>query len=110
MDEYYDEKIVAHEEKGKNPKNWKLNVRWIEYEPEEDSWVSRTAVQKTLQPWMAAKETPETSIGLTSVSWLSNDQDFVEESIQFKLLRIFGYTDVKPWFWLLNCIENHLRA
>jgi hypothetical protein len=31
LDEYYVEKIVAHEEKRKNPKNWKFKVRWVGY-------------------------------------------------------------------------------
>ena len=39
LDEYYVDKIVGHEEKGKNPKNWKFKVRWVGYEPEEDTWL-----------------------------------------------------------------------
>ena len=32
LDENYVEKIVAHEEKGKNPKNWSFKVRWVGYQ------------------------------------------------------------------------------
>ena len=43
LDEYYIEKIVAQEQKGEIPKNWTFNVRWVGYEPEEDSWLNWTA-------------------------------------------------------------------
>ena len=39
LDEYYVDKIVAHEENGRNPMNWKFKVRWVVYEPEDDSWL-----------------------------------------------------------------------
>ena len=35
LDEYHVHKIVSHEEKGWNPKNWKFKVRWVGYEPED---------------------------------------------------------------------------
>ena len=31
LDEYYVNKIVSHEKKGREPKNWKFKVRWVEY-------------------------------------------------------------------------------
>ena len=45
LDEYYVKKIVAHEEKGKNPKNWSFKAIWVGYEPEEDSSINWTAVK-----------------------------------------------------------------
>ena len=45
LNEYYVDKIVEDEEKGKNPKNWKFKVRWVGYEPEDDSWLNWTAVE-----------------------------------------------------------------
>ena len=36
LGEYYVDKIVVHDEKGRNPKNWKFIVRWVGYEPEDD--------------------------------------------------------------------------
>ena len=40
LDEYYVDEIMAHEEKGRNPKNWNFKVRWVGYEPEHDSWLN----------------------------------------------------------------------
>ena len=45
LDKYCVDKIVEHEEKGKNSKNWKFKVRWVGYEPQEDSWLNWTAVK-----------------------------------------------------------------
>ena len=54
LDKYYVDKIVEHEEKEKNPKNWKFKVRWVGYEPEEVSWLNWTAVKD-----LAALDTTE---------------------------------------------------
>jgi hypothetical protein len=45
LDEFYVEKVVSHEEKGKNPKNWKYLVRWLGYEEGDDSWLNWSAVK-----------------------------------------------------------------
>jgi len=63
LDEYYVEKIVAHEEKGKNPKNWSFKVRWGEYEPEEDSWLNWTAGKDLAALDTYSKEHPELKLG-----------------------------------------------
>ena len=63
LDEYYVEKIVAHEEKGRNPKNWKFKVRWVEYEPEEDSWLNWTAVKDLAALDTYSMEHPELHLG-----------------------------------------------
>jgi hypothetical protein len=48
MDEFYVEKIVEHSGSGKNPKKWMYRVRWLGYEPEEDTWLPWASV-KNLQ-------------------------------------------------------------
>ena len=45
LDEYYVDTIVGHEEKGRNPTNWKFKKRWIGYEPEDNSWLNWIAVK-----------------------------------------------------------------
>ena len=56
LDEYYVDKIVEHEEKGKN---WKFEVRWVGYEP-EDSW---TAVKDLAALDTYSREHPELQLG-----------------------------------------------
>ena len=41
LDEYYMDKIVTHEEKGKNSKNWKFKVKWSQ---EENVWINQNWV------------------------------------------------------------------
>ena len=43
--EYFVESIVDHEERGRNVTNWKFRVRWLEYEPDENSWLNWNAVK-----------------------------------------------------------------
>ena len=62
-DEYYVDKIVEHEEKGKNPNNSKFKVRWVAYEPEEDSWLNLTAVKDLAALDTYSKEHPERQLG-----------------------------------------------
>ena len=63
LDEYYVDKIVEHEEKGKNPKNWKFKVRWVGYEPEEDSWLNWTAAKDLAALETYSREHPEFQLG-----------------------------------------------
>ena len=63
LDEYYVEKIVAHEEQGRNPKNWKFKVRWVGYESEEDSWLNWTAVKDLAALETYSKNYPELHLG-----------------------------------------------
>ena len=63
LDEYYVEKIVSHEEKGKNRKNRSFKVRWVGYEPEEDSWLNWTAVKDLAALDTYSKEHPELNLG-----------------------------------------------
>jgi hypothetical protein len=46
LDEFYVEKIVEHEETGRDHKKWKYRVRWSGYEPEDDTWL----------PWSSVKD------------------------------------------------------
>ena len=46
LDEFYVEKIVGHTGTGRNPKRMELKVRWLGYEPEDDTWM----------PWKAVKD------------------------------------------------------
>ena len=59
LGKYCVDKIVAHEEKGRNPKNWKFKVRWVEYEPEDDSWLNRSAVKDLAALDSYSKKHPE---------------------------------------------------
>jgi hypothetical protein len=63
LDEYYVDKIVAHEEKGRNTKNCSFKVRWVGYEPEEDSWLNWTAVKDLAALDTYSKEHPEFLFG-----------------------------------------------
>jgi hypothetical protein len=45
MDEFYVEKIVAVEKNGKNKKKWRFQIRWLGYEPSDDTWVGWDAVK-----------------------------------------------------------------
>ena len=40
VDEYFVDGIIDHEERGRNVKNWKFQVQWSRYEPDEDSWLN----------------------------------------------------------------------
>jgi cleavage and polyadenylation specificity factor subunit 1 len=46
MDEFYVDSIIDHTWEGKNPKKWKYRVRWLGYEPEDDTWL----------PWSSIKD------------------------------------------------------
>ena len=63
VDEYYVDKIVAHEEKDRNPTNWKFKVRWVGYEPEDDSWFNWTGVKDLDALDTYSKEHPEPYLG-----------------------------------------------
>ena len=63
LDEYYVDKIVAHEERGRNLKNWKFKVRWVGYEPEDDSWLNWTAVKDLSDLDSYSRVHPELQLG-----------------------------------------------
>ena len=63
LDEHYVNKIVAHEENGRDPKNWKFKVRWVGYELEDDSWLNRSAVKDLAALNSYSKEHPELQLG-----------------------------------------------
>jgi hypothetical protein len=46
LDEFYVEKIVGHTGTGRNPKRMEFKVRWLGYEPEDDTWM----------PWKSVKD------------------------------------------------------
>ena len=52
-DEFHVESIVDHEYAGKDPKKWKFRVRWLGYEPEDDTWFKWSAV-RTWRHWTHA--------------------------------------------------------
>jgi hypothetical protein len=45
LDEFYVENIIGDSDTGKNPKNWKFRVRWLGYEPEDDTMLDWAAVK-----------------------------------------------------------------
>jgi hypothetical protein len=45
MDEFYVEKIVYVEKNGKNKKKWRFKIRWLGYEPDDDTWLNTTPAQ-----------------------------------------------------------------
>ena len=57
------DKIVDHEVKVKNPKNWKFKVRWVGYEPENNSWLNWTAVKDFDALDTYSREHPELQLG-----------------------------------------------
>ena len=62
LDEYYVDKIVTHEEKGRNQQNWKFKVRWVGYEPEDD-WFNWSQVKDLAALDSCSKEHPELLLG-----------------------------------------------
>jgi hypothetical protein len=58
MDEFYVEKIVGHAGVGNNPKKWKFLVRWLGYEPQDDTWLAWSAVKdlEALEVYAKANE------------------------------------------------------
>ena len=45
LDEFYIKKIIGHSGMGKNPKKWKFRVRWLGYEPEDDTMLDWVAIK-----------------------------------------------------------------
>jgi len=45
IDSFHVESIVDHEVEGKDAKKWKFRVRWLRYEPEDDTWLKWSAVK-----------------------------------------------------------------
>jgi hypothetical protein len=80
LDEYYVDKIVAHEEKGQNPKNWKFKERWVWYESEDDSWLNWTAVKDLAALDTYSKEHPELHLGWSRWVGCEMIEIFAEES------------------------------
>jgi hypothetical protein len=46
LDEFYVQEIVEHEGSSKDVKKWRFKIRWLGYEPEDDTWL----------PWSSVKD------------------------------------------------------
>ena len=62
-DEFYVEKIIGHSGSGKNPKKWKFRVRWLGYEPEDDTILDWAAVKDLAALDEYNKENPYLNLG-----------------------------------------------
>jgi hypothetical protein len=63
LDEFHVEKIVEHRGKGKDPKKWEFRVRWLGYEPDDDTWLKWTAVKDLEALDIYSQEHPELNLG-----------------------------------------------
>ena len=77
---------------GKNPKNWKFKVRWVGYDPEEDSWLNGTAVKDLAAFDVYSKKHPELKLGWSRWDDRAMGEIFAEESTWCKGLWNSGYT------------------
>jgi hypothetical protein len=61
MDEFYVEKIVYVEKNGKNKKKWRFKIRWLGYEPDDDTWLGWDAVKnlQALDEFVEQSDDPE---------------------------------------------------
>jgi hypothetical protein len=61
MDEFYVEKIVYVEKNGKNKKKWRFKIRWLGYEPDDDTWLGWDAVKnlQALDDFVEQSDDPE---------------------------------------------------
>jgi hypothetical protein len=63
LDEFYVEKIVKHDAVGKNKNKWRFRVRWLGYEPDDDTWLYWTAVKDLAAMDEYSEEHPELKLG-----------------------------------------------
>ena len=93
LDEYYVDKIMAHEEKGWNPKNWKFKVKWIGYETEDDSWLNWPAVKDLATLDSYSKEHPELKLDCSRSVDREVIEIFAEESTWRQLAKCWRFPD-----------------
>ena len=63
MDEFYVEKIIGLSGTGKNPKKWKFLVRWLGYEPEDDTRLDWESVEDLAALDEYSEEHPHLNLG-----------------------------------------------
>jgi hypothetical protein len=63
MDEFFVEKIITHVGTTKDFKKWSFRVRWLGYEPEDDTWLKWSAVKDLAAMDEYSKAHPELNLG-----------------------------------------------
>ena len=64
IDSFHVKSIMDNEGEGKDGKKWKFRVRWLRYEPEDDTWLKWSAVKY----WILIANPP---LNLGLMKWIS---------------------------------------